>query len=161
MTEHVNGYKSTEENTIIYETRSCEQTRDLAFVMGENAKPGSVYALEGDLGVGKTIFANGFGKGIGIEEDLTSPTFTIVQVYDEGKVPLYHFDMYRIGDISELQEIGWDEYINGDGIVLIEWPQNIAEELPDKYKLIRIEKDLEKGEDYRIIRVIDIDNSKR
>jgi len=113
--------------------------------------------LTGDLGVGKTVFTQGLAKGLGIEEPVNSPTFTIVQVYDEGRLPLYHFDVYRIGDVEEMDEIGYEDYFYGDGVCLIEWANLIEEILPEKYTEIRIEKDLEKGFDYRKITVTEVE----
>ena len=113
--------------------------------------PGQVITLTGDLGVGKTVFTQGLAKGLGIEEPVNSPTFTIVQVYDEGRLPLYHFDVYRIGDIEEMDEVGFEEYVMGDGVSLIEWANLIEEILPENRTEVIIEKDLEKGFDYRKI----------
>ena len=107
--------------------------------------------LTGDLGVGKTVFTQGLAKGLGIEEPVNSPTFTIVQVYDEGRLPLYHFDVCRIGDIEEMDEVGFEEYVMGDGVSLIEWANLIEEILPENRTEVIIEKDLEKGFDYRKI----------
>ena len=117
------------------------------------AVPGQVYTLTGDLGVGKTVFTQGFAKGLGVEEPVSSPTFTIVQVYDEGRMPFYHFDVYRIGDIEEMDEIGYEDYIMGEGTCLIEWANLIEEILPEQRTEITIEKDLEKGFDYRRITI--------
>ena len=105
---------------MIYETNSPEETFDLAKRLGEQAVPGTVYTLTGDLGVGKTVFAQGLARGLGIDEAINSPTFTIVQVYDEGRLPFYHFDVYRIGDIEEMEEIGYEDYFYGDGVCLVE-----------------------------------------
>lgn len=139
----------------IIESLSERDTFELGFKMGQEAKPGDVCTLIGDLGVGKTVFTQGFAKGLGIDDNVCSPTFTIVQVYDEGRLPFYHFDVYRIGDVSEMDEIGYDEYVYGDGVSLIEWANLIEEILPVKYTEIKIEKDLEKGFDYRRISVIE------
>jgi tRNA threonylcarbamoyladenosine biosynthesis protein TsaE len=111
--------------------------------------------LEGDLGVGKTIFTKGFAVGLGIKEQISSPTFTIVQVYEEGRLPFYHFDVYRIGDIEEMDEIGYEDYVYGDGVSMIEWANLIEDILPEKRRNILIEKDLEKGFDYRKITIDD------
>ena len=119
--------------------------------MGKAAKPGEVYVLNGDLGVGKTVFTQGFAKGLGITEPVSSPTFTIVQVYDEGRLPFYHFDVYRIGDIEEMDEIGYEEYFYGDGVTMIEWGELIAEILPSDRVEITITKDASRGFDYRKI----------
>ena len=136
---------------MIIETNSEKETWDLGFSLGEKACAGQVYTLVGDLGVGKTIFTKGLAKGLGIDEPVSSPTFTIVQIYDEGRIPFYHFDVYRIGDVEEMYDIGIDEYLFGDGVCLIEWPSRIEEVLPDTCENIWIEKDLEKGFDYRRI----------
>lgn len=135
------------------ETFTPEETFELGEKLGKNAGPGEVYCLNGDLGVGKTVFTQGFAKGLGIEGPVNSPTFTIVQQYDEGRLPLYHFDVYRIGDISEMDEIGYEDCFYGDGVSLIEWSNLIEEILPEQLTQIRIEKDLEKGFDYRKITV--------
>ena len=136
---------------MVYETNSPEETFDLARHLGEQAEPGTVYTLNGDLGVGKTVFAQGLARGLGIEEAINSPTFTIVQVYDEGRLPFYHFDVYRIGDIEEMDEIGYEDYFYGDGVCLVEWAELIEELLPKTRTEILIEKDLQKGFDYRKI----------
>lgn len=121
--------------------------------MGERARAGQVYTLAGDLGVGKTVFTQGFAKGLGVEEHVNSPTFTIVQEYEDGQMPFYHFDVYRIGDIEEMDEIGFEEYIAGEGVCLIEWANLIEEILPEERTEILIEKDLEQGFDFRRITV--------
>ena len=138
---------------MIIETRSAEETYQLGMDIGKNAKAGQVYTLVGDLGVGKTVFTQGLAKGLEIEESISSPTFTIVQVYDEGRLPFYHFDVYRIGDISEMDEIGFEDYVYGEGVSLIEWANLIEEILPESRIAITIEKDLEKGFDYRKITI--------
>ena len=136
----------------IWESRSEAESFRLARRLGEKAKKGEIYCLEGELGTGKTVFAKGFAKGLGIEEIVDSPTFTIVKEY-RGREKLYHFDVYRIEDIEELQEIGFSEMISGDAVCLIEWASQIEEEIPENAKWITIEKDLEKGFDYRRIRM--------
>ena len=136
---------------MVIETRSPEETFALGEKLGREAKPGQIYTLNGDLGTGKTVFTQGFAEGLGIQEPVNSPTFTIVQQYDSGRMPLYHFDVYRIGDIEEMEEIGYDDYFYGNGICLIEWANLIEEILPDHYREITIEKDLEQGFDYRKI----------
>ena len=135
------------------ETGTPEETFDLGFKLGQEAEAGQVYCLEGDLGVGKTVFTQGLARGLGIEEPVNSPTFTIVQVYDEGRLPFYHFDVYRIGDIEEMDEVGFEDYVMGDGVSLIEWANLIEEILPEKRTDILIEKDLERGFDYRRITI--------
>lgn len=119
--------------------------------IGEEAKPGQVYTLIGDLGVGKTVFTQGVAAGLGITEPVSSPTFTILQVYEEGRLPFYHFDVYRIGDVEEMEEIGYEDCFYGEGLCLIEWANLIGEILPASYIEVKIEKDLEKGFDYRKI----------
>ena len=117
------------------------------------AKPGEVYCLSGDLGVGKTVFAQGFGAGLGIDEPMASPTFTIVHEYTEGRLPLYHYDVYRIGDVDEMEETGFYEYAGGDGVVLVEWAELIEDIIPADAIWITIEKDVERGFDFRTITV--------
>ena len=140
---------------MIIETHSEKETFELGKSLGEKALPGDVFTLEGDLGVGKTIFTKGFAVGLGIKEQISSPTFTIVQVYEEGRLPFYHFDVYRIGDIEEMDEIGYEDYVYGDGVSMIEWANLIGDILPEKRRNILIEKDLEKGFDYRKITIDD------
>jgi tRNA threonylcarbamoyladenosine biosynthesis protein TsaE len=138
---------------MIIETRSAEETYQLGIEIGQKAKKGQVYTLVGDLGVGKTVFTQGLAKGLEIDEPISSPTFTIVQVYDEGRLPFYHFDVYRIGDISEMDEIGFEDYVYGEGVSLIEWANLIEEILPEERIAITIEKDLDTGFDYRKITI--------
>ena len=135
------------------ETFSEKETFELGKKLGTEAKPGQVYALLGDLGVGKTILTKGFAEGIGITEPVSSPTFTIVQVYEEGRMPFYHFDVYRIGDIEEMDEMGYEDCFYGEGVCLVEWANLIEEIMPENTIWITIEKDLEKGFDYRRIEV--------
>ena len=137
----------------IIETNSAEETFALGKALGEKASPGQIYTLDGDLGTGKTVFTQGVAAGLGITEAISSPTFTIIQEYDTGRLPLYHFDVYRIGDIEEMEEIGYDDYFFGEGICLIEWADLIREILPEHVIRITIEKDLEKGFDYRKITI--------
>lgn len=138
---------------MIIETSNANETFELGVKIGQNAQAGDVYTLVGDLGVGKTVFTQGLAKGLEISEPISSPTFTIVQVYEEGRLPFYHFDVYRIGDIEEMDEIGYEDYVFGNGVSLIEWANLIEEILPEKRKEITIEKDLEKGFDYRKITI--------
>ncbi len=123
--------------------------------MGGEASPGTVITLDGDLGAGKTLFTKGFAEGLGIDEPVSSPTFTILQEYEGGRMPLYHFDVYRIGDPAEMEEVGFDDYIYGDGACLIEWSELIAELIPDDAIRITINRDPEKGDDYRRIEVLE------
>jgi tRNA threonylcarbamoyladenosine biosynthesis protein TsaE len=138
---------------VIIETENPEETFALGQKIGRAATPGQVYTLTGDLGVGKTVFTQGVASGLGITEPVNSPTFTIVQVYEEGRLPFYHFDVYRIGDIEEMEEIGYDDYFFGEGICLIEWAELIEEILPENRISITIEKDLSRGFDYRRITI--------
>ena len=138
---------------MVIETRSPEETFEAGRKLGEKAVPGQVVTLMGDLGVGKTVFTQGLARGLEITEPVSSPTFTIVQVYEEGRLPFYHFDVYRIGDVEEMDEVGYDDYIMGDGVSLIEWADLIEEILPEKRTEVRIEKDLEQGFDYRKITI--------
>lgn len=136
---------------MIVETFSADETYEYGRKMGCEACPGDVYCLTGDLGVGKTVFTQGFASGLGVEEPVSSPTFTIVQEYKGEKIPFYHFDVYRIGDVEEMDEIGFDDYIYGGGVCLIEWADLIREILPEDFVGIMIEKDMDKGFDYRKI----------
>lgn len=140
----------------IYETFSQEETEELGRQIGREAKPGDVYILDGELGVGKTVFARGVAKGLGIEEPVCSPTFTIIQTYETGRIPFYHFDVYRILNPEEMEEIGYEDYFYGEGLTMIEWGGLIAEILPKQRKEIVIEKDLQKGFDYRRIIVSEV-----
>lgn len=133
------------------ESFSAEETYALGEKIGQEAKPGQVYTLIGDLGVGKTVFTQGVAAGLGITEPVSSPTFTIVQIYDEGRMPFYHFDVYRIGDTEEMEEVGFEDCIYGEGLCLIEWANLIEEMLPPVYTQVQIEKDLSRGFDYRKI----------
>ena len=137
----------------VIETQSPEETFVVGKTMGEQAVPGQVICLDGDLGVGKTVFTQGFAQGLGIDGPVNSPTFTIVQVYEEGRLPLYHFDVYRIGDVEEMDEIGYEEYFYGEGVALIEWSTLIEEIIPETAIHVTIEKDVEQGFDYRRITV--------
>jgi ATPase, YjeE family len=133
------------------ESSKTEDTFNIGKQLGEEAKPGDIILLLGDLGVGKTVFTQGFAAGLGIIEPISSPTFTIVQEYEEGRLPFYHFDVYRIADIDEMEEIGYEDFFYGNGVCLIEWANLITEILPGHCKTITIQKDLEKGFDYRRI----------
>lgn len=135
----------------IFESFSEEKTYEIARKISSQAKRGAIFALSGDLGVGKTVFAKGFAKGLGIEEHIASPTFTFVLVYENFDIPLYHFDMYRIADYEELEEIGYEDYFYGDGVCLVEWPERVEELLPEHTIRVCIEKDLSKGFSYRKI----------
>lgn len=138
---------------MVIETYSEKETLEAGFKIGKEAKPGEVYALNGDLGVGKTIFTKGLAKGLAITEIVNSPTFTILQIYDSGRIPLYHFDVYRISDIEEMEEIGYEDCFYGEGICLIEWAEIIKEILPPSYRNITIEKNIEITLDYRKITI--------
>ena len=136
---------------MVIETRSPEETFALGEKLGREAKPGQIYTLNGDLGTGKTVFTQGFASGLGITEPVNCPTFTILQVYEEGRMPFYHFDVYRIGDVEEMNEIGYEDCFYGEGVCLIEWAELIEEILPENVIVVTIEKDLEQGFDYRKI----------
>lgn len=138
---------------MIYETNSPEETRELAKALAKKAEPGQIYTLNGDLGVGKTVFTQGFAEGLGIRDYVCSPTFTIVQVYDDGRLPLYHFDVYRIADESEMDEIGYEDYFYGGGVSFVEWAVNIPGIVPKDAIKVDITKDLSKGLDYRRIEI--------
>ena len=129
---------------MIIETNNAAETFALGQKLGSQALPGQIYTLIGDLGVGKTVFTQGMANGLGITEPINSPTFTIIQEYEEGRLPFYHFDVYRIGDIEEMEEIGYDDYFFGQGVTMIEWANLIEELLPDYIIRVTIEKDLEK-----------------
>ena len=136
-----------------YESFSADETEKIGVLIGGLSKAGNIYTLDGDLGAGKTVLAKGFAQGLGIREMISSPTFTIVNEYQSGVMPFYHFDVYRISDPEEMYEIGFEEYLYGDGICLIEWGELIRDLLPENTISIRIEKDLSKGEDYRLIHI--------
>ena len=140
--------------TTVYESHGEEDTFALGLKLGSDARPGQVYCLNGDLGVGKTVFTKGFAKGLGIDEVISSPTFTIKKSYEEGRIPLCHFDVYRIEEEDEMEEIGYEDEFYGDGVSLVEWAENIRGILPEDAVEVTIEKDLEKGFDYRRITVI-------
>jgi tRNA threonylcarbamoyladenosine biosynthesis protein TsaE len=142
----------------VIESSSPDDTLALGRRLGQAAQLGEVYTLVGDLGVGKTVLTQGIAEGLGISEPISSPTFTIVQVYEEGRMPFYHFDVYRIGDIGEMDEIGYEDYFYGDGLTMIEWANLIEEILPQRRKEITIEKDLEKGFDYRRITIKEVNS---
>ncbi|MCR4596089.1 MAG: tRNA (adenosine(37)-N6)-threonylcarbamoyltransferase complex ATPase subunit type 1 TsaE [Lachnospiraceae bacterium] len=140
----------------VYESNSPDDTYELGRSIGESITPGSIIALDGDLGAGKTLLTQGLAAGLGITEPVNSPTFTIMQIYESGRLPLYHFDVYRIDDPYEMEEVGFDDFIYGDGVSVIEWPDRIAElmeQIPDPYTEIRITRDDERGFDYRRIEI--------
>lgn len=141
---------------MVIETCGPEETYELGKKIGEKARAGEVFALTGDLGVGKTVFTKGLAAGLGIKEHVNSPTFTILQIYEEGRCPFYHFDVYRIGDVSEMEEIGYEDCFFGEGVCLIEWADLIREILPEHYTEIAIRKNPEKGFDYRMISIEEV-----
>ena len=136
-----------------FESYSEKETYEIGVSLGEQVKAGDVICLSGDLGVGKTVFTKGFAKGLGIHTPVNSPTFTIVQVYEEGRLPFYHFDVYRISDLEEMEEIGYEDCFYGEGVCVIEWAELIEELLPSTYTAVTIKKDLDKGFDYRCVLV--------
>ena len=145
---------------MVIETNSDKETFALGEKLGQAAKAGQIYTLIGDLGVGKTVFTQGMARGLGITEPISSPTFTIIQEYQEGRLPFYHFDVYRIGDIEEMEEIGYDDYFFGQGVCMIEWANLIEELLPEQVIQVKIEKDLEIGFDYRRITITGLEGMK-
>lgn len=140
---------------MVWESFCEKDTAKIGETLAREAKPGEIYLLEGDLGVGKTVFAKGFALGLGITEPITSPTFTIIQEYEQGRLPFYHFDVYRIADEEEMFELGYESYFFGQGVCLIEWASLIQGLLPAECRTIRIEKDLERGFDYRRVELVD------
>ena len=134
-------------------SNSAEETTKIAYDMAMDSKPGDIICLSGNLGVGKTVFTKGFARGLGITEPVVSPTFTIVQVYEDGRMPLYHFDVYRIDDPDEMDEIGYEDCFFGQGVSLVEWAEKIEELLPENCTRVTIKKDPEKGFDYRSIEI--------
>ncbi|MCR5767990.1 MAG: tRNA (adenosine(37)-N6)-threonylcarbamoyltransferase complex ATPase subunit type 1 TsaE [Lachnospiraceae bacterium] len=136
---------------MIYESNSAQETFDFGAELGRKAVPGQIICLDGDLGTGKTVLTKGIAAGLGIDEPVVSPTFTIVQIYEQGRLPLYHFDVYRIDDPDEMEEIGYREYFYGNGLTIIEWSELIADILPKDAMRIKIYKDPAKGFDYRRI----------
>ena len=136
---------------MIFESNSAEDTFAFGQKLGREAVPGEIICLDGDLGVGKTVFTQGFAAGLGIDDYVNSPTFNIVKEYEGGRLPLYHFDVYRIGDPSEMEEIGYEDYFYGQGVSIIEWPGQIEELLPKEARWVRLRQDLTKGFDYRRI----------
>ena len=143
--------------TRIFETHSPEETKALGRKLGTQASSGELFCLNGDLGTGKTVFTKGFAEGLGITDDVVSPTFTILQIYDSGRLPLYHFDVYRIGDIEEMDEIGYEDYFFGDGVTVIEWSDLISELIPENAVRILIEK-TSGGDDERRITVTELEH---
>lgn len=139
-------------NEMLYKSNSAKETKNIAKAFAKELLAGDVICLSGDLGVGKTAFVQGLAEGLGVSAYVSSPTFTIVNCY-EGRLPLYHFDVYRISDCDEMYEIGYEEYVFGDGISVIEWPELISDILPPKRYDITIKKDLSLHEDYREILV--------
>lgn len=140
---------------MVWESFCEKDTAKIGETLAREAKPGEIYLLEGDLGVGKTVFAKGFALGLGITEPITSPTFTIIQENEQGRLPFYHFDVYRIADEEEMFELGYESYFFGQGVCLIEWASLIQGLLPAECRTIRIEKDLERGFDYRRVELVD------
>ncbi len=138
---------------MVFESTSSQMTFEFAKKIGQNLKSGDVLCLDGDLGVGKTVFTKGVAAGLGIKDDVSSPTFTLIQEYYGGRLPLYHFDVYRIDGLWDMDDLGYEEYFYGEGVCLVEWGSMIKELFPENTIYVRIEKDLEKGFDYRKITV--------
>ena len=147
--------KEFSKETVFY-SESPKATYDFAYSVAQQSKAGDCFCMYGDLGTGKTVFSQGFGAGLGIEEPICSPTFTILKEYDDGRIPFYHFDVYRIGSDDEMDEIGYYDKIDGDGVCLIEWAELIKDILPPVYKKVTIEKDIEKGFDFRKITIQEV-----
>lgn len=137
---------------MIYESFSPEETEKIGFEFGQAAKKGDIFCLSGDLGAGKTVFTKGFAKGLGVEDYVTSPTFTLINEYD-GRLKLYHFDVYRLSSEDDMYDLGYDEYLFGDGVCLIEWPERIMGLLPDYAVFIEIKRNYEKDDSFRTIEV--------
>ena len=133
----------------IWESFSPQETEEFGKKLAENAKKGQIFCLDGDLGVGKTVFTKGFAAGLGVKEQITSPTFTIVNEYHDGKIPFYHFDVYRISCEEEMDDIGYEEYFFAEGVCLVEWAKLIKGLIPQDAFWITLEKDYTKSEDYR------------
>lgn len=138
---------------MVFESTSSQMTFEFAKKIGEKLKSGDVLCLDGDLGVGKTVFTKGVAAGLGIKDDVSSPTFTLIQEYYGGRLPLYHFDVYRIDGPWDMDDLGYEEYFYGEGVCLVEWGSMIKKLFPENTIYVRIEKDLEKGFDYRKITV--------
>lgn len=139
------------EGRLAVESYGPDDTFDLGRELGNSCRPGQVFTLTGDLGVGKTLLTQGFAAGLGVEEPVNSPTFTILQIYESGRLPFYHFDVYRIGDVEEMEEVGWEDYVYGQGVCMVEWAELVRKILPERRVRILMEKDMEKGFDYRLI----------
>ncbi len=136
-----------------FETWSEQETEQVGQALAKEARPGDIFCLEGDLGVGKTVFTRGFARGLGVTTPyITSPTFTIIHEY-EGRLPLYHFDVYRVGSLEEMDDTGYEDYFFGQGVCLVEWAKLVKELIPPTAKWITIEKDFSRGDNYRRIRV--------
>ena len=140
------------------ESKGREETFSIGKSLGEKARPGQIFTLDGELGVGKTVFAKGFAEGIGVEEAITSPTFTIVQEYQSGRIPFYHFDAYRVADPEEMYEIGFEDYLFGEGVCMIEWASLIEDILPEKIIRVKIRKDSSCDFDHREILIEGMEN---
>ena len=152
-----NWVKHRKRGTVMeYVSHSAEETEAFGEALAARLRPGDVVAYRGGLGMGKTAFTRGLARGLGCTGRVSSPTFTIVQVYEEGRMPFYHFDVYPIGDVEEMEEIGYEDYFYGQGLTMIEWAGLSEEILPGHYREIKIEKDLEKGFDYRIITISEV-----
>ena len=148
------GYTERIERIMIIETYSDRETFDFGLHLGEKAEKGAIFCLDGDLGTGKTVIAKGIASGLGITEPVSSPTFTVVKEYNEGRLPLYHFDVYRIEDPAEMEEIGYEDYFFGNGVTVIEWADMIGSLIPKEAVRIRLKKDASKGYDYRSIEIL-------
>ena len=131
-------------------SHSVAQTQQLGSILAQQLKPGDVLLMLGDMGVGKSEFTRGLARGLGVTGYVTSPTFTILQVHEEGRMPLYHFDWYRLSDVEELYELSMDEYLYGEGVSVIEWPSRAEEAIPDTYLQVEL---IPVGEEDRVIQL--------
>ncbi len=138
---------------MIIEAFSPEDTEQAGFMLGTETQRNDIFCLVGDLGTGKTVFSKGFAKGLLLEEDITSPTFTILNEYQDARFPFYHFDVYRLKNSDEFFDLGFDEYLFNGGVCLIEWAETIRDAMPENAIWVSIEKNLSKGENYRIIKI--------
>ncbi len=129
-------------------SHSVKETQKIGQALAHQLKPGDVLLMLGDMGVGKSEFTRGLARGLGVTGYVTSPTFTILQVHDEGRLPLYHFDWYRLSDVEELYELSMDEYLYGEGVAVIEWPSKAEEAIPETYLQVEL---IPQGEEERTI----------
>ncbi len=135
---------------LVLRTSRSEETFRVGQLIGAALSPGDIVCLHGDLGAGKTVLTQGIGWGLGVNQPINSPTFTLVNEY-AGRIPLYHLDLYRLAEPAQLEQIGWEECVFGEGVAVIEWPEVLTPLLPADYLKISLEKDLSAGEDCRLL----------